>query len=147
MNGLARRRPVVLVVDDDPDFRRFVCEVVAREGLFGLEAGDGLEALEVLSRSRPGLITLDLQMPRMDGRQFLAALRGEHHAPQVHVFVITSQPQARVRAPSGCVDRVFRKPLQLDAFVAALHAVFRDELRVSAVTHAPPPATGTDFDA
>ncbi len=59
----------ILVVDDDPQVRRLVCVLLAREGVELVQAGDGLEALE-LCRSRKvpvDVLITDVTMPGMDG--------------------------------------------------------------------------------
>src|SRR5262249_5550003 len=55
----------VLVVDDDPDLRRRLRELLEREGLEVAEAGDGRAGLTRLDEKWPGLILLDLLMPEM----------------------------------------------------------------------------------
>lgn len=66
MNG-----PVVLVVDDNVDFRNVVCEALSSQGYHALGAADGPRALEVLETVRPALILVDVNMPVMSGPEFL----------------------------------------------------------------------------
>jgi two-component system cell cycle sensor histidine kinase/response regulator CckA len=72
---------VILLVDDDPHVRGIAARVLAKAGYAVLEAGDGVEALEVLESAGAGpavgLLLTDVQMPRMDGRELgqLAAER------------------------------------------------------------------------
>ncbi len=66
----------VLVVEDDPSLRALYVEILRDEGWHVLQAGDGLEALEVLDlAARPCVAIVDLRMPRMDGWQLAAHLR------------------------------------------------------------------------
>lgn len=62
-------RPV-LVVDDDPDHRRLMAQLLRSEGYAVSTARNGREALENLAASKPFVILLDLEMPVMDGRTF-----------------------------------------------------------------------------
>lgn len=81
----------VLVVDDSTLYRKVVRD--ALEGLPGLEcvgvARDGVEALDKVRSLRPDLVTLDQEMPRLDGLGVLRALREESHPPRV---VMISSP-------------------------------------------------------
>src|SRR3954463_6220586 len=79
----------ILLVDDDPILRRALRQALVQLG-FGLiaEAGDGQEALDVLSGFRAELIVTDCQMPRMDGLRFTRALRAS--GITVPIFMISA---------------------------------------------------------
>lgn len=77
-----KSKATILVVDDDPKIRMCVRGLLEDSGYSVLEAEDGLAALAHLDR-RPSAIILDLNMPRLDGRQFL-----EVHGPQLTIPVI-----------------------------------------------------------
>lgn len=66
-----RPRHRVLVVDDDPDSRLFVCDLLASRQYEALQAASGWEALEILQRRSVDLVLLDLVMPTMDGIETL----------------------------------------------------------------------------
>ena len=94
-------RPVshVLVVDDSQTMRRALRDTLTRAGFHVQEATDGRDALAVCTRGMPDLITLDMEMPGMDGLEALSALRLlPNGGAQVPVFMITSRQQARHRA-------------------------------------------------
>jgi len=61
------QRGTVLVADDDPVMRLLMLEMLAQVGMDGIEAGDGLEAVELARAHMPDLILMDVDMPRMDG--------------------------------------------------------------------------------
>jgi CheY-like chemotaxis protein len=88
---------------------------------------DGAEAMGFLERRgmfarapRPDLILLDLQLPKLDGREVLAAVRGEEHLKAIPVVILTaSQAHADiVRSELLQVDGCLVKPLDLDEFVS-----------------------------
>lgn len=64
---MATERRPILVVDDEPDIREMLREYLESLGHAVLEAGNGLEALLAVKRHRPGVVLLDLKMPRLDG--------------------------------------------------------------------------------
>ncbi|OAI54586.1 hypothetical protein AYO44_03325 [Planctomycetaceae bacterium SCGC AG-212-F19] len=83
----------ILVVDDSPSVRRVLTTLLKRAGWNVLLAKDGLDALEVLHHTArpPDLILLDVEMPRMDGFELLATLRGEESYRAIPVVMVTSR--------------------------------------------------------
>ena len=85
-----------LIVDDAVDIRRTLSLVFEVLGVPTLEAGNGLEALELLrGRTQPGLILLDWMMPVLDGRAFLEQWgpEGESDKPPVYILsALDKQP-------------------------------------------------------
>ena len=76
----------VLVVDDDPAFRRFLAHVLAGRGFAVYEAADGVEGLRVALAQRPFLILTDVNMPLMDGVELCRRVRAQSligHTPLV----------------------------------------------------------------
>ncbi|WP_313169428.1 putative bifunctional diguanylate cyclase/phosphodiesterase [Massilia oculi] len=64
---VSTQRGTVLVADDDPVMRLLMLEMLTQVGMDGIEAGDGLEAVELARERVPDLILMDVDMPRMDG--------------------------------------------------------------------------------
>lgn len=67
--------PKVLLVEDAPEVRFALSEKLEKEGYGVLSASDGREALSLLETSDVGVVLCDLDMPTMDGRELLRALR------------------------------------------------------------------------
>ena len=65
----------ILVADDDPHIREIIAQMARRRGHSAIFAADGAEALALALAERPDAITLDLQMPRLDGRDVAARLK------------------------------------------------------------------------
>src|ERR1043166_8919233 len=84
----------VLVVDDSAAIRKILQRVLRQTGMAIRnihEAGDGQEALEILKIHRPALVLTDINMPKMDGLQFLAALKNSDHWRDIPVVMITTE--------------------------------------------------------
>ena len=116
-------RQRVLVVDDDEPIRTVVADVLSDEGYDVSLAVDGSEALSSCRESCPDLILLDLNMPGVDGREFLAAYRLDkgRHAP----VVIFSAVQNAYRVATEVVaDGFLSKPF----LIADLAATVRRHL-------------------
>jgi len=84
----------ILLVDDEADIR-LIAEISLSNlgGWEVLQAGSGLEALELASRERPDLILLDVMMPGMDGMTTLQKLREQEHGRTTPVIFMTARVQ------------------------------------------------------
>jgi signal transduction histidine kinase/CheY-like chemotaxis protein len=91
-----------LVVDDDRDVRALIARHLEARGIPVVEARDGVEGLAKLAAERPGLVLLDLQMPRMDGFEFLHAKSLDPALAEIPVIVLSSR----------CVDEREREALR-----------------------------------
>ncbi|HTV04982.1 MAG TPA: response regulator [Acidobacteriaceae bacterium] len=83
-----------LIVDDSSVMRKIVERALRQSGLAiteVFEASNGLEALDVLRRARVDLILSDINMPNMDGLEFLRQMRAQELAPDVPVVMITTE--------------------------------------------------------
>jgi len=83
------QRKYVLVVDDEPDVRSYLKNALEDAGLAVETAADGLEALELVRRRRPDLISLDLVMPRHSGVRFYRELQKDKTLAKIPVLVVT----------------------------------------------------------
>ncbi|MDF3069592.1 MAG: DNA-binding response regulator, AraC family [Polyangiaceae bacterium] len=106
-------RATVLIVEDDEDARDSVAEVLRDEGFEVLTAGDGIAALELLSRiPPPSAVVLDLSLPRMGGLELLERVRAQEALANLHVCVLSGQPEL----PSD-VELAISKPLLVHRLV------------------------------
>ena len=108
----------ILVVDDDPDIRDSLREVLEDEGYSVACVGNGREALEYLHRSpRPCLILLDLMMPIMDGWQFRREQKADADIAGIPLVVITATGKRPVLIDAA---ELVMKPLDLTQLFAAI---------------------------
>lgn len=89
------RSPLVLVAEDEPEAAALIESILRREGCEVLIATDGAQALEMARElPRPDLILLDLELPIMDGRAFLDAMRADSSLSGIPVFVVSGAADA-----------------------------------------------------
>jgi len=114
-----RERPLVLVVDDDPAVSSFLIQFLEGEGYRVAAAHDGASALAAAQKLRPHVITMDMAMPGMDGREAIEALRSDSLLSHIPILVITGHD-----APApGSVDAVLQKPLDPAHLLAAIEGL------------------------
>lgn len=109
----------ILVVDDDPNFRCIMADVLGAEGCRVAQAGNGREALEVLRSITPDLVLLDLSMPVMDGWELVEILRRDPRFDDIPVAVLSSHLDSELSSRV----RVLRKPVDLPNLIGILDAV------------------------
>ncbi len=84
----------LLIVDDSAAIRKLLQRILQKaEFPIGnvFEAGDGLEALEILKANKVGVVLTEVNMPNMDGLQLLAHLRAEEAWKRLPVIMITAE--------------------------------------------------------
>ncbi len=121
--------PVVLVVDDDPEVREFVCEILGEAGFATMTASDGDEVVEQARRAGPRLIILDVMMPRMDGYTTLTRLRGHPATKDIPVIVLTGQAEPFYRTLSAGVGAVahLTKPFSPEQLTGTVRRVIAEQ--------------------
>jgi CheY-like chemotaxis protein len=82
---------VALVVDDSMLIRHTVCRFLEARGFTVQAASNGLEALEALKRIHPDLIITDMQMPKMDGSEFIGVLKSQPATKNIPVVIVAGK--------------------------------------------------------
>jgi len=112
---------VILLVEDDCDVREALAELLESEGFEIHIAVDGWEALEYLRAGRrPGLILLDLMMPRMDGVEFRAAQRRDPAIAGVPVVLLSADAHMREKAAALDAAGALGKPVDIDELLGII---------------------------
>jgi DNA-binding response OmpR family regulator len=79
----------ILIIDDDPNIVTYLTDFFGDNGYETCSATDGIEALDVVKKERPDLITLDLEMPEEWGPRFYRKLSQEKEFKNIPVIVIS----------------------------------------------------------
>jgi CheY-like chemotaxis protein len=140
MNALTPPRAYsVLLVEDDPADALLIEDALSEGGMTRQlnHVGDGIEALEYLrdqAHERPDLIVLDLNMPRMNGREFLAVLRDDPDLGSIPLVVLTTSaaPDDIADAYQKHANAYVTKPVNLDDFLEAVQRIDAFFLETSA---------------
>ena len=114
----------ILVVDDDPDIRGLVRELLDRRGFAVTEAKDGQEALRVFFDQRPDLVVLDVGMPGLDGWKTLERIRELSDVPVVMLTAKATELE-KTRGLRGGADDYVTKPFGRQELIARIEALLR----------------------
>ena len=122
----------VLIVDDSSVMRKIVERSLRQAGLDPMvvfEAGSGIEGLEILGNQSVHLILSDINMPSMDGLEFLRQIRGQNLAVGVPVVMITTESseehvkQAILAGAQGYIRKPFTAEQVKDRVLPLIAAV------------------------
>lgn len=108
---------VILVVDDSATVRKFVAASLNMKGFRVITAGDGIEALELMPSEKIDLIITDLNMPDMDGYEFIRTLRESPQYQDIPIIVLSSMTDLKnkdLAMESGALA-FLEKPLSTEA--------------------------------
>ncbi len=115
----------ILVVDDESRMRKLVKDFLVREGYTVLEAGDGMEAMDIFYEDKDiALIILDVMMPKMDGWQVCREIRESSKVP---IIMLTARSEERdeLQGFDLGVDEYISKPFSPKILVARVNAILR----------------------
>jgi CheY-like chemotaxis protein len=110
----------VLVVEDDAELRKTICEVLEEAGYASRSAENGEIALEHARAELPCVILLDLMMPIMNGWEFRSEQLRDPKLSSIPVVIMTADGSASEKARSLYTDYL-RKPIHLDALLALVN--------------------------
>ena len=115
----------VLIADDEPAMAHAIERVLLRAGFETAVAANGFEAGAMLPTFKPGVMTLDLRMPGVDGLDVLRFLRRTELPAPVKVLVVSADTEARLREALALgAHGVVRKPFTNDELLAAVEQMY-----------------------
>jgi two-component system chemotaxis response regulator CheY len=104
----------VLIVDDSPTIRKLLAYILKKKSYIIAEAEDGMDAMEKLSHVQVDLVIVDLNMPNMDGIEFVKGLRDNYYYMDTPVIMLTTTKDEKLRkdAFEAGVNMFLNKPVQ-----------------------------------
>jgi two-component system KDP operon response regulator KdpE len=132
---MTESKPLVLVVEDEPQMRKFVRIALESHDYRVVEAESGAEAIQQATAYTPDAILLDLGLPDMDGLELTLRLREWCTVP-ILVISAREQEEIKVRALDGGADDYLTKPFGAAELMARLRVALRHAARSRDVTSA-----------
>ncbi len=114
----------ILIIDDEPQIRRFLRISLKSQGYAVAEAASAAEGIRVAMAQTPDLIVLDLGLPDADGKTLLAELRAKSSVPVIVLSVRDSETEKVLTLDSGANDYV-TKPFGIQEFLARVRNLLR----------------------
>jgi chemosensory pili system protein ChpA (sensor histidine kinase/response regulator) len=123
----------IMVVDDSVTIRNVVSRLMQRQGWKVVTARDGVAAIEVLHTRQPDLIILDIEMPRMNGYEFLSQIRTQEKFADLPVIMHTSRASKKHREKAGKLgaNAFVTKPYEEEDFIAQVIELSRENQTLS----------------
>ena len=122
------KRPIILIVDDEPHLRSGLRRILNEEGYETMTAADGETALKLAEGKQPDVVLLDIIMPGMDGREVCRRLREIASEAQIIYLTATAEPNGSLHTkyPRGEADAFIAKPATSKRIISKINTVLNN---------------------
>ncbi|MDW8002894.1 MAG: response regulator [Deltaproteobacteria bacterium] len=109
----------IMIIDDSQTIRRLISLVLKRKNYITIEAEDGLDAIEKLATNPVDLIIVDLNMPNMDGIEFVRIVRNNYYYMDVPIIMFTTTKDEQIKrdALRAGVNLFLNKPINFEVLL------------------------------
>jgi two-component system, OmpR family, KDP operon response regulator KdpE len=121
-------KPLVLIVDDEPQIRRLLTVTLEANGYHVIPAVTGNEGLVLAAQHRPALIILDIGLPDLAGKEVLDRLREWSNTPVI-ILSVQDEEKEKVAALDAGADDYITKPFNTDELLARLRVALRHSVK------------------
>lgn len=118
------KKKLVLIVDDEKDLRKIIRYNLEQEGIASIEASDGSQAIDLLSKN-PSLIILDIMMPGKDGYEVCKIIRDNGSTVPIVFLTAMDREFDELKGLEVGGDDYIRKPFSPRILVARINSIFR----------------------
>lgn len=125
MGKTSEKTYTVLIIEDDESIAEAMAFNLGKEGFRCLVAADGLEGHRLLRRENPGIMILDLMLPRLDGWKLCQQVRSEGYDLPIIVCSARTSDHDKVELLGQCADDYLVKPFSMAELVARVKANLR----------------------
>lgn len=123
----------ILVVDDSATIRKLLAYILRKKNYVIAEAEDGLDAMEKLGHVQVDLVIVDLNMPNMDGIEFVRNLRDNYYYMDTPIIMLTTTKDDKLKkdALDAGVNMFLNKPVQPNFLLYKVESLLHDEEEVN----------------
>ncbi|MFA4874665.1 MAG: response regulator [bacterium] len=128
-----RSKPLVLIVDDEPDMQTLLSDLLSFSGFDVATAGDGVEGLKEAQKKMPDAILLDIMLPKLDGFQMCRLLKYNEKYREIPIIMLTARnhPKDRELAEAAGSDGYIVKPFETKQLIAEIKRLIGDWEEIS----------------
>jgi len=126
----------ILIVDDDSTTRKLLGLYLKAKGYSVVYAENGLDGIEKLGMENPNLIISDLNMPYMDGIEFVKTVRAGHNEVPILMVTTEADPEERERALSVGVNGYLVKPVTAEVVTQNIRHILKNMFTQGGGPHA-----------
>ncbi len=118
----------ILVVDDSATIRKLLAYILKKKNYVIAEAEDGIDAMEKLSHVQVDLVIVDLNMPNMDGIEFVRNLRDNYYYMDTPIIMLTTTKDDKLKkdAFDAGVNMFLNKPVQPNFLLYKVESLLQD---------------------
>jgi two-component system chemotaxis response regulator CheY len=118
----------ILIVDDDPTTRKLIGLFLKAKGYAVAYAENGLDGIEKIGIENPNLIITDLNMPYMDGIEFVKSVRADPARSEIPILMVTTEadPEERERAMAVGVNGYLVKPVTAETVTQNIRHILKN---------------------
>jgi signal transduction histidine kinase/HAMP domain-containing protein len=127
-------RRLILVIEDDEDAARVISYALELQGHRVISCPNGKEAMQLVRRHHPDMITLDLSIPGMNGFEVLKELRAEPGTQKLPIVCISAQPDPKQAIDRGA-DYYLEKPIEIERLREITEKAFASGIGETAAWH------------
>lgn len=120
--------PKILIVDDDPIIRNLLLQILEPFEEYGVEllnANDGKVALDIIKKSEPEVVFLDVMMPNINGFEVCKTVKNKYLLKNIYIIILTAKGQEvdRQKAMDSGADYYITKPFNIDEILRKVSTV------------------------
>jgi CheY-like chemotaxis protein len=128
---MEKRKINILVVDDEPDFRKLMTFWLVSKGYSVIEAAEGESAIRIVKEQPPSIVFMDLRMPKMDGVETIKKIREfNNEIPVIIITAFINDQKAKEAMPLG-ISGVFFKGSDFEEEFPLLESVLRTHKKLA----------------
>ena len=118
----------ILIVDDSATIRKLLAYILKKKSYVIAEAEDGIDAMEKLSHVQVDLVIVDLNMPNMDGIEFVKNLRDNYYYMDTPIIMLTTTKDDKLKkdAFDAGVNMFLNKPVQPNFLLYKVESLLQD---------------------
>jgi DNA-binding NtrC family response regulator len=120
----------IMIVDEDPYIVKYMVDILTDNGYATCSASDGSEALDILKREKPDLVTLDLEMPNEWGPRFYRKMAKDAELKKLPVIVISGLAGIHLAIPGAVAS--FKKPFDPNKLLETIKETLEGRLTSNA---------------